>query len=351
MEIIIMAYTRQGGELCVRLKKGLSDRGYPCKGYLFHKYENGQLERFADADALIGMAFRDGSALVFICAVGIAVRKISGFIRTKATDPPVVVLDDMGKFCIPLLSGHLGGANLLAGLCAAVTGGIPVITTATDIHGKFAVDVFARRNGLYITDMNKAKQVSADLLDGKEIYLYAENACFKDMPSDRSIIVTDDRERVKDGGIAISVKACENGGVLQLIPKQVTLGIGCRRGTPKEQIAAAVREVLLEHEIAFASVKQVCSIDLKRNEAGLTAFCDENGLPFRTFSGGELKEALGSFVHSAFVEDVTGVDNVCERSAVTGSGGTLILKKTVREHVAVAAAIETAALWFAQTET
>lgn len=346
MEIIIMAYTRQGGELCLALKEGLLDRGYSCEGYLFHKYENSRLKSFVNAEELIGMAFADRHALIMVCAVGIAVRKISGFVKSKETDAPVVVLDDMGKFSIPLLSGHLGGANALARLCAELTGGIPVITTATDLHGRFAVDLFAKENGLFITDMDRAKQVSADLLDGKKIYLYAENVCFRNESRDSDVIVTDEREQALDGGIIISVRTCENGSALQLISRQVTLGIGCRRGTSKEQIAEAVRETLSEHGISFAAVKQVCSIDLKQNEAGLTAFCEESGLLFQTFDSGTLRKASGSFAHSSFVEEVAGVDNVCERSAVAGSGGTLLIRKTIHGRVTVAAALEVADVWF-----
>lgn len=346
MEIVIMAYTRQGGELCLTLKEGLSNRGHSCEGYLFHKYENSRLKRFVNAEELIGTAFADRHALIMICAVGIAVRKISGFVKSKETDAPVVVLDDTGKFCIPLLSGHLGGANALAELCAQITGGIPVITTATDLHGRFAVDLFAKENGLFIADMDRAKQVSADLLDGKRIYIYAENVYLDNKPNDNDVILTDDKKTAQDGGIIISAKVCESGSALQLIPKQVTLGIGCRRGTSKEQITAAVRETLSEHGIAFASVKQVCSIDLKQNEAGLTAFCEENGLLFQTFDSDTLREVSGSFAHSSFVEGITGVDNVCERSAAAGSNGTIIIKKTIHGRVTVAAAIETAEVRF-----
>lgn len=346
MEIIIMAYTRQGGELCLKLKEGLSDKGYSCEGYLFHKYENSRLNCFSDAQELIGTAFANKYALILICAVGIAVRKISGFVRSKETDAPVVVTDDMGKFCIPLLSGHLGGANALAECCAKITGGIPVITTATDLHGRFAVDLFAKRNGLYLTDMRRAKQVSADLLDGKTIYIYAENVCLKNSPADAAVRITDDSAKAADGGIILSVGIRAVGSALQLIPKQVTLGIGCRRGTAKEEIASAVQKALAEHKIAFASIKQVCSIDLKENETGLKEFCADNGLPFKTFSGDELKKISGSFGRSSFVESVTGVDNVCERSAVAGSSGTLIIKKTIQGHVTVAAALEEAEVWF-----
>lgn len=357
-----MAYTRQGGERCVELTECLSDRGYQCKGYLFHKYndirfEKAQLEAFVDAEEIIGAAFVRKCAVIFICAVGIAVRKISGFVKSKLTDSPVVVIDDMGKFCIPLLSGHLGGANLLAEICAEITGGIPVITTATDLHGRFAVDVFAKNNGLFITDMRKAKQVSANLLEGKKIYLYVENVCLKNNPSDNAVIITDDREKAEDGGIVISAKRygeyrhddiChENSSALQLIPKQITLGIGCRRGTPKERIASAVSQVLSEHKIAFQSVKKICSINLKQTEKGLTDFCKENGLPFQTFDSDTLMNVSGTFYRSEFVGSVTGADNVCERSAVAGSSGTLLIKKTIKDHITVAAALNVVDLWFA----
>ncbi len=351
MEIIVMAYTRQGGERCVELTECLSDRGYQCKGYLFHKYndirfEKAQLEAFVDAEEIIGAAFVRKCAVIFICAVGIAVRKISGFVKSKLTDSPVVVIDDMGKFCIPLLSGHLGGANLLAEICAEITGGIPVITTATDLHGRFAVDVFAKNNGLFITDMRKAKQVSANLLEGKKIYLYVENVCLKNNPSDNAVIITDDREKAEDGGIVISAKRygeyrhdeyrhddiChENSSALQLIPKQITLGIGCRRGTPKERIASAVSQVLSEHKIAFQSVKKICSINLKQTEKGLTDFCKENGLPFQTFDSDTLMNVSGTFYRSEFV----------------GSSGTLLIKKTIKDHITVAAALNVVDLWFA----
>ena len=342
-----MAYTRQGGDLCVELTERLSDLGHSCKGYLFHKYEKEQLEQFTDAEEIIGAAFERRCAVILICAIGIAVRKISGFVKSKQTDPPVVVIDELGKFCIPLLSGHLGGANMLAEICAKITGGIPVITTATDLHGRFAVDVFAKKNGLYITDMNQAKRISADLLDGKKIYLYTEDVCLKNNPSDNAVIVTDSREKAESGGIVISSRSCENSNALQLIPQQITLGIGCRRGTAKEQISSAINQVLSENKIAFAAVKQVCSINLKQNEKGLTDFCNENNLFFQTFDSDTLMKLSGDFDSSAFVGSVTGADNVCERSAVAGSNGRLIIKKTIKDHVTVAAAVSVVDVWFA----
>ena len=95
-------------------------------------------------------AFREKRALIYVGAVGIAVRAIAPHLKHKAEDPAVLAMDETGRYVIPLLSGHLGGANALAGELAAVTGGEAVITTATDLHGVFAVDLWAKRQNMTV---------------------------------------------------------------------------------------------------------------------------------------------------------------------------------------------------------
>ena len=108
--------------------------------------------------------FAASDALIYIGAVGIAVRAIAPHCRSKAADPAVVVLDECGRFAVPLLSGHLGGANALARRLAAVCGAVPVITTATDLHGLFAVDEWAKRQGCIVADQELINLVSGALL-------------------------------------------------------------------------------------------------------------------------------------------------------------------------------------------
>ena len=110
-------------------------------------------------------------ALLFIGACGIAVRAVTPYLQDKLKDSPVLVMDETGRFVIPLLSGHVGGANDLALLLAERTGAEPVITTATDRNGVFAVDLFAGKNRLWIENREGIAKVSSRALSGREITL------------------------------------------------------------------------------------------------------------------------------------------------------------------------------------
>ncbi len=113
-------------------------------------------------------------AIIFVGATGIAVRAIAPFIHGKAVDPAVLVIDEAGRYVISLLSGHLGGANALARTAASLIEAEPIITTATDAESAFAVDTFAKENGFLLTDLRKAKEVSAKVLRGEKLRIYSD---------------------------------------------------------------------------------------------------------------------------------------------------------------------------------
>ena len=114
-------------------------------------------------------AFADADALLFIGACGIAVRAIAPLCRDKAADPAVLVMDEMGRHIIPILSGHIGGANDLALLLAERTGAEPVLTTATDVRGVPAIDSWAMKNDCAIENKAAIQAVSAAALAGKSV--------------------------------------------------------------------------------------------------------------------------------------------------------------------------------------
>ena len=243
------------------------------------------------------------------------------------------MLDDTGKFVISLLSGHLGGANALTEEIAEMLHAIPVITTATDTGKKFSPDSFASANNLLITDLSAAKEIASAVLTGEKIGFYSEYP-YQNKPA---VLLKTLHCRT---GICIT----ENSEyqpfpvTLTLIPKNLVLGIGCKKGTSAVQIAETVRKALASVQIPESRICAVSSIDLKKEEKGLLEFCRNRNLPFATYSAEILSSAKGEFTASEFVEQVTGTDNICERSAVIHSGGNLLLRKYALHGVTIALA-------------
>lgn len=330
-KIAVISLTERGRTLSERIAEALPDFGI--RRFCFAKHTDEHAEPFDDLSALTGRIFPEYDALIFVCACGIAVRMTAPHLRSKATDPAVIVTDDRGQYVIPLLSGHLGGANALAGLLAENIGAEAVITTATDTGGQFSPDSFAAANHLLMTDLNAAKEIAAAILDGEAIGLQCAYP-YRNLPTELCL-----RDDVRCGiVIADSVTEPPYPVTLHLIPKNAVLGIGCRKGVSAQQIAEAVKAVLAENKIMPERICKAASIDLKAHEAGLLQFCAESGIPLQTYSADALMQVSGDFSHSDFAERITGADNICERSAVLCSGGSLIIRKTARDGVTAAAA-------------
>lgn len=333
MKVAVFAYSRQG---CKTARKVMNYfAGDEVRAYTMERFEEpgfGAIER--PSKPFYEPIFAWADAMVFVGSVGIAVREIAPFVRSKLTDPAVVSMDELGHYVIPLLSGHIGGANDLALSLAEVVEGTPVITTATDINKKFSVDAWAARKGLAITNLNTAKSVSAEILE-RPVPLKSDFPIVTELPNG---VVAADSGKI---GICISCKKEKPfDETLLLVPPVLHLGIGCRRGTPVEKFREAVDFVLKEYNIHPKAIKQVTSIDIKSNEEGLLEFCKERNLPAVFYTADELRAVPGEFTPSQCVLRFTGVDNVCERSSMIGAEK-LLVKKTIHNGVTVAISAET----------
>lgn len=292
-------------------------------------------------------------AIIFVGATGIAVRAIAPFICGKAVDPAVLVIDEAGRYVISLLSGHLGGANALARTAASLIEAEPIITTATDAESAFAVDTFAKENGFLLTDLRKAKEVSAKVLRGEKLRIYS------DIPMERLVQRPARHEaelvpaqEIDRADIIISyrthiLKPAEKSSQaigLRLIAKRVHVGLGARKGVTQAEVAAAVATCLEDAGIDPRAVAALASIDLKKQEAGILAYSYESGVPFVTYTAEELRTVEGAFAGSSFVQSVTGVANVCERAAAYAAGRSghaeVLVHKTIHGNVTTAVAVE-----------
>ena len=126
---------------------------------------------------------------------------------------------------------------------------------------------------------------------------------------------------------------------LRLTPRVLRVGIGCRKGISKEAVEAAIQTVFMDHDLDLNAVKGVYSIDLKRQEAGLLAACAAQDWSAAFYTAEELRAVAGKFTESPFVQEMTGVGNVCERAAMRGAEK-LLVKKTAVDGVTVAVAAE-----------
>lgn len=331
MKTAVFAYSRQGCQTARRVLEKLEGES---RAYTMERFaEAGFRPLPKPAKPVYGQCFSWADAMVFVGSCGIAVREIAPHVKDKRTDPAVICIDELGRFVIPLLSGHIGGANALAHKLAEELHAVSVITTATDIHRKFSADAWAARNGFAISSMKAAKAVSARILE-ENVPLASDFPIVTELPA--GVIAGNTGK----AGIYITYQQKDTcGETLRLIPPVLHVGIGCRRGTASSAIREAVDAVLNAYRIDPRAVKCAASIDLKANEQGLLDFCRENNWPVSFYTAEELQAVAGTFTPSAFVQSITGVENVCERAALMGAKE-LIVRKTAMNGVTVAVAME-----------
>lgn len=331
MNISVISLTENGRILSVELEYLLKD-SHNVKRYCFRKHTDESAETFDSIYQITSKIFTQSDALVFICASGIAVRAISPHIVSKVSDPAVIVINDCGKFVIPVLSGHIGGANRLSEIIAEKINAVPVVTTATDTDRKFSPDSFAVANNLIISDMKNAKEISAAVLDGEKIGLVSDYNC-RNIPEE---ITFENTCRI---GIYIGNENLKPFPVtLNLIPKNLIIGIGCKKGISCEMIEKRISESFLSAGLSADRICGVATIDIKAGEKGLNEYCRKNNFVLKCFTADELMKVQGDFTTSEFVTKITGADNVCERSAVILSGGQLVMRKNAGGGVTVAVA-------------
>ena len=291
------------------------------------------MERIEEkASVWTGRSFEECDAIVFIGAIGIAVRYIAPYIRSKTVDPAVIGMDEYGRWAVALLAGHIGGANALTSRIAERLGSEPVITTATDLNGKFSVDTFATVNGLRIMGLRTAQDVSVRVLDGAFVGFTSDIPVEGDLPA--GLTPADSGEF----GVSISADPEKRpfDTTMRLVPMDIVLGVGCRRDTDPEMLRAFVSETLAQDGIAPQRIAAVCSVDLKKDEAAILELTKGLRAPARFYTSEELMELEGEFTSSDFVRSVTSVDCVCERASVRPFGGDIVRRKTARDGMTIA---------------
>lgn len=329
MKVACLSFTDKGGRIGDTIINILKNDASIIKE--IHHYRNSSIK--GGIKSILGDLIDKHDGIVFISAAGIAVRMISPYIKDKRYDPAVVVVDDMGRYSISLLSGHIGGANFLCQYIANVIGAEPIITTASDGRGIESIDMYAERMNLYIENMNNIKNITSMMVNEKKIGFYSEVEGVIDY-NNLVCINRGDINSYKndiDGAICITSYENINIGMTHCIlrPKNLNIGIGCRKGMSGDKIIKAIKDVLKDNNLSEKSLKSVGTIEIKKYEQGIIEACEYFNLSLKIFSKEEIQKVDYKFEKSQFVKKQVGVYSVCEPCAYLLAGNIVVNKKKI----------------------
>lgn len=344
MEISIISFTECGIDLSIKIKKVLKGDWVMLFTKCSHRKQTEDNKEVLNVtegcNEWAKKQMEQQRVLVFIGACGIAVRAIAPYVQNKLYDSPVLVMDENGGFVIPILSGHVGGANEIAMILADKLSCIPVITTATDIRKQFAVDVFAKKNNLSIINKGGIVKVSSKVLAKEEIKLSIEPEfaeyegtlpkCFVNVsypPAEEvDILITSEKEIGK--------------ALLTLEPQRYVIGMGCKKGKEYEAIERYILDTIEDLGISISEIGALVSVDVKKEEDCFLQWSKKYRIPFVTYSAEELEKLDGEFNESPFVKKQIGVGNVCERAALRycDGNGNMVYEKHAKEGMTIAIA-------------
>jgi cobalt-precorrin 5A hydrolase len=345
--VAIWAITPKGANLGRKIAESLSDADL----YLSANLEKSNISSntFKRLSGALPRFFNKYNGHIFIMSTGIVVRIIAHLLRHKTVDPAVVVVDEMGNHSISLVSGHIGGANMLANKVAGLIGADPVITTATDIHRVPSIDILAIEKGLFIENPDAIKGVNMAFLSGDKIYFHDPFGLLTDSIPNLILDACSDGNNPEDisktylkeisGVFICDVRFDLPPQMLILRPESLVAGIGCNRNTSMEEMKSFLHEVLEKFRLSFNSLKCIATINIKKDELGLLALSEELELPITFYDREELNQIKTIETPSLMVEKFTGVKSVCEAAAILASNnGKLIVPKHSTRNVTIAIA-------------
>lgn len=305
--------------------------------------DNYQMEHISNSEVQGGIkvfletSWTEYDGFIFISATGIAVRMINPYVKSKDIDPAVIVLDDEARFSVSLLSGHLGGANELAKSIGEYLGAIPVITTASDNRGIESIDMFAKDNDYYIEDLSTVTKITSMMVNNKTVGIYTEDEKLIKYPNLVRIMDLNNIEQSVEGIIVVS--SIEDIGTIDvphtiLRPKNINIGIGCRKGKEVETVMEAIELALKNSNLSSNSIKSMGTVEIKKDEAGIIKAAEHYNCPLEIFTIKDILPLEDMFQKSQFVKDTIGVYSVSEPCAYL-LGGKQILGKFIHKGVTI----------------
>ncbi|KYP79460.1 cobalt-precorrin 5A hydrolase [Ferroacidibacillus organovorans] len=303
----VVAITKHGTAIARRLQEQLPDVDvyYPQK---FAQGDEVAREITAFSGSVVDHVptlFSAYSGLVGIFSLGAMVRLVAPLLRDKKTDPAIVVVDDRAEHAISVLSGHLGGANLLTQQVAKALGARPVITTASDVAQTVAVDLLGREFGFEIENFEMVTAVSAAVVNEERVHIIQEAGELdwwpytKPLPAYLKVFNSLEAacQQTFDAALVITPRLLTKDETRRFLargvlyrPKVIVVGVGCNRGTSAKEIEQVITHALNTVQLSTKSVRNVATIDLKADEPGLLELCARHKWPLVTYTAEQLNQ-------------------------------------------------------------
>jgi len=322
MRTAIYCVSKNGYETCLKVKENVYNN--------LHIYVSGRVANLLNLEnennenliiinervpILLEKTFNKYDLHIFVAATGAVVRIIEGKFKSKDTDPAVITIDDHANFVISLLSGHLGGANEECKKIANGIGAIPVITTASDVGGKIAVDTLSQKIKAKLNDLDGAKRVTSLIVNGENVSLHLPKNIVNHDENSAGAIIVSNRKNIE---------------ISKIIPQNIFIGIGCKRGVSKEHIIEKLKYAMDKQNLELSAIKMAGSAWVKSDETGLLEAMKELDIPIKFFEKEEILK-LEDLIEekSEYVKKTIGVYGVSEPCAFLASSGkgTFLAKK------------------------
>ena len=337
-KIAILSITNNGRELALRIKESMKsvDVFFIKKDTDYKNDEvivvNQGLKEF------ISQIFDKYDYLVFIMATGIVVRTIAPLIISKFSDPAILVMDEKGNNIISLLSGHMGGANEMTLYMSDLINSHPVITTATDVNKKSSLDMIAKKLNGHIDDFrDNVLKINSMLVNNEEVHLYIDGN-YKinhngftlydektDLDKVRNLVIVTNKKDINK----ILNKNIENLNekIIKVTPKDIVIGVGCKKNTDSNHMKNSLIKFLAEYNIDINAVKEIGSIEIKKDEKAIIDLAKFLDVKFKTFSVEEISKVDYLYEKSDWVKKNVGVYSVSDPVAHLLSEGRVIINK------------------------
>lgn len=216
-------------------------------------------------------------------------------------------------------------------------GAMPVVTTATDNRNIQSIDMFAKENNYYIEDMKSLTKLVSMMVNGKNIGIYTEDGKIIDYGNISIIKDLQDIDSEVEGLILVSSKSDIREFKIPSVilrPKNINIGVGCRKAVETSRIISAIEEKLEQLKLCKNSIKNIGTVEVKKHESGIIETAKHFKCPLKIFSLEQIKEVEEKFSKSEFVKDTIGVYSVAEPVAYL-LGGEIISKKSKHNGITI----------------